>query len=41
MEHSLDIKFQAKMTGLDPTRMLYFNPTTLTGEQVLDAILTF
>ena len=41
MEHSLDIKFQAKMTGLDPTKMLYFNPTTLTGEQVLDAILTF
>lgn len=41
MEHSLDIKFQAMMTGLDPTRMLYFNPTTLTGEQVLDAILTF
>ena len=41
MEHSLDIKFQAKMTGLDPTRMLYFNPTTLTGEQVLDAILAF
>lgn len=41
LEHSLDIKFQARMTGLDPTRMLYFNPTSLTGEQVLDAILDF
>lgn len=41
MEHSLDIKFQARMTGLDPTRMIYFNPTSLTGEQVLDAILEF
>lgn len=41
MEHSLDIKFQSRMTGLDPKRMIYFNPTSLTGEQVLDAILDF
>lgn len=41
LEHSLDIKFQSRMTGLDPQRMIYFNPTTLTGEQVLDAILEF
>lgn len=39
MEHSLDLKFQARMTGLDMDRMIYMNPTTLTGEQVLDAIL--
>ena len=41
MEHSLDLKFQSRMTGLDPQRMIYFNPTTLTGEQVLDSILEF
>lgn len=41
MEHSLDIKFQSRMTGLDPERMIYFNPTTLTGEEVLDAIIEF
>ena len=41
LEHSLDIAFQSRMTGLDPTRMIYFNPTTLTGEEVLDAILQF
>ena len=41
LEHSLDIKFQARMTGLDPERMIYFNPTTLTGEEVLDCILEF
>lgn len=41
LEHSLDIKFQSRMTGLDPERMIYFNPTTLTGEEILDAILEF
>ena len=41
MEHSLDLKFQSRMTGLDPERMIYFNPTTLTGEQVLDSLLEF
>ena len=41
MEHSLDLKFQARMTGLQVDKMIYFNPTTLTGEQVLDAILDF
>lgn len=41
MEHSLDLKFQSRMTGLDPERMIYFNPTTLTGEQVLDSIIEF
>jgi len=41
VEHSLDIKFQSRMTGLDPKKMIYFNPKTLTGEQVLDSILEF
>ena len=41
LEHALDIKFVCRMTGLDPERMIYFNPTALTGEQVLDAILEF
>lgn len=41
LEHSLDIKFMSRMTGLNPEKMIYFNPTNLTGEQVLDAILEF
>lgn len=41
LEHSLDIKFMSRMTGLDPQRMIYFNPTTLTGEKILDSILEF
>lgn len=41
VEHSLDIKFQSRMTGLDPEKMIYFNPTTLTGEQILQCILEF
>lgn len=39
VEHSLDRTFQAKMTGLDLTKMLYVNPKTLTGEQILDYVL--
>ena len=41
LEHALDLKFQCRMTGLDPNRLIYFNPTSLTGEQILDAILEF
>lgn len=41
LEHSLDIKFMSRMTGLNPEKMIYFNPTNLTGEQVLDSILEF
>ena len=41
VEHSLDIKFQSRMTGLDPEKMIYFNPTTLTGEDILQCILEF
>ena len=41
LEHALDLKFQCRMTGLDPNRLIYFNPTSLTGEEILDAILEF
>lgn len=40
-EHSLDLKFQARMTGIQLDKMIYLSPTTLTGEQVLDTILEF
>lgn len=39
VEHSLDMKFAVAMTGLDTDKMLYMNPTTLSGEQVLNVIL--
>lgn len=39
VEHSLDLKFQSRMTGLQLDKMLYLSPTTLTGEQVLDTII--
>lgn len=41
MEHSLDLQFQSKMTGLKLDKMIYMSPTTLTGEQVLDTIIEF
>lgn len=41
VEHSLDLKHQIRMTGLDPEKMIYFNPTTLSGEQILDCILEY
>lgn len=41
VEHSLDLKHQVRMTGMDPEKMIYFNPTTLTGEQILDCILEY
>lgn len=41
VEHSLDLKFQMRMNGIDPDRLVYFNPKTLTGEQVLDSVLEF
>lgn len=41
VEHSLDLQFQAKMNGLQLDKLIYFNPKTLTGEQVLDSILEF
>lgn len=39
VEHCLDREFQARMTGMDLTKLLYVNPKTLTGEQVLDYVL--
>lgn len=41
VEHSLDLKFQARMNGVDFDKLIYFNPKTLSGEQILDAILEF
>lgn len=41
VEHALDLKFQARMNGVDFGKLIYFNPKTLTGEQILDSILEF
>jgi protein RecA len=41
VEHSLDKTFQAQMTGLDLTKMIYVNPEQMSGEQILDMILEF
>lgn len=41
VEHSLDLKFQARMNGVDFDKLIYFNPKTLSGEQILDSILEF
>jgi len=41
MEHSLDLQFWARMTGMQLNKMVYMSPTTLTGEQVLDTILEY
>lgn len=38
VEHSLDLKHQAKMNGLQLDKLLYVNPTTLSGEQILDYV---
>ena len=39
VEHSLDKEFQSAMTGLDLTKLIYFNPENMSGEQILDAVL--
>lgn len=39
VEHSLDIRFQAKMTGMDPSKLFYVNPNGQSGQQILDLIL--
>lgn len=41
VEHSLDLKFQSRMTGMELDKLIYLSPTTLTGEQILDTILEF
>lgn len=37
-EHSLDLRFQAKMTGLDLSRMYYVNPNGQSGQQILQMV---
>lgn len=37
-EHTLDLKFWAKMTGLDLSKLFYVNPNGQSGQQVLDII---
>lgn len=39
VEHSLDLKFQAKMNGLDLSKLQYVNPNGLSGEQICDLIV--
>lgn len=41
VEHSLDKEFQAAMTGLDLTKLIYINPEGMSGEQIMDLILEF
>lgn len=38
-EHSLDLKFWAKMTGMDLSKLWYVNPNGQSGQQILDMIL--
>ena len=39
VEHTLDLKFQAKMNGLDLSRLYYVDPVGLSGEQICDLIV--
>lgn len=39
VEHSLDLRFQAKMTGLDLSKLYYVNPNGQSGQQILDMII--
>ena len=40
IEHSLDLKFQAKVNGIDLSKLLYINPSAgMPGETILDLIL--
>ncbi len=39
VEHSLDLKFQAAMNGIDLSKLYYFSPNGLSGEQICDAII--
>lgn len=38
VEHSLDLKFAAAMTGIDWSKVQYVNPIGISGEQVLDIV---
>ncbi len=39
IEHSLDLKFQAAMSGIDLSKLLYIDPIGLSGEQICDLII--
>lgn len=39
VEHSIDLEFQNRMTGIDLSKLIYVDTITLGGESVLDLIL--
>lgn len=39
IEHSLDLKFQAGMCGIDTSKLMYIDPIGLSGEQICDLII--
>lgn len=39
VEHTLDLKHQARMNGIDLEKMYYFDPRGLSGEQICDAVI--
>ena len=39
VEHSLDLRFQAAMCGIDISKLLYIDPVGLSGEQICDLII--
>ena len=39
VEHSLDLIVQARMTGLDLSKLFYMNPNGQSGQQILDMII--
>ena len=39
VEHSLDLRFQARMTGLDLSKLFYMNPNGQSGQHILDMII--
>ena len=39
IEHSLDLKFQAAMCGIDTSKLLYIDPIGLSGEQICDLVI--
>jgi recombination protein RecA len=39
VEHSLDLKFQANMNGVDLEKLYYVDPHGLSGEQICDLIV--
>lgn len=39
VEHSLDLRFQAKMSGMDLSKVYYVNPNGQSGQQILDMII--